>query len=185
MKLSPIVVIRMNKVVKRIEMLKYISILALIINAVVLYRLFPDTLLNFSQTIDRTNIIVAAVALGLFVAASIYYAVINSSVKLYCRSNDATNDFLAKPILKLDYKNLPQKERILIYSIYKNFNYSFILQLIILAIIVLGLISSLIYKNASNLYAYAAVAIIAIKVFTPKLPNLIEKLNRKAYLHID
>lgn len=185
MKLSPIVVIRMNKVAKRINMLKYISILAMIVNVVVLCKLFPDTLLNFSQTIDRTNIIIAAVALGLFVASYIYYAFINSSVKLYCKSNDAIKLFLAKPILKLDYINLPQKERILIYAIYKNFKYSFILQLLIILIIELGFVSSLIYQNASNLYAYVAIGLIATKIFSPKLQNLIEKLNRKAYLHFD
>lgn len=185
MKLSPIVVIRMNKVNKRIGMLKYLPILALIVNAVVLYRLYPDTLLNFSQTLDRTNLVIASIALGSFIVALIYYTVINTSVKLYCKTNDLINQFLSKPILKLDYKNLPQKERILIHAIYKNFVYSFILQLIVVLIVGLGLISSLFYKNASNLYVYAAIAFIAIKIFLPKLPKLIEKLNRKAYLHMD
>lgn len=183
--ISPIITIRQNKVTKHIKYFSYLTVLLLIFNVVLLYRLFPETLLNFSQSFKEINYGLLIAALAILLCAFIWYIYINKSIKLYCKKSHIVDSFFANGKYKLDYNNLPQKERILMYCLYKNRQYSFILQIMIMIVVELGFVSAIITQNAASFYIYALITFVAIKKFQPKLQNLIEKVNRKAYLHFN
>lgn len=182
--ISPIVTERMRKVITLLKLARYLPIVVIVINMTVAYMMLPKTLLNISQSLNSVNYVLVIAAIVVLLLALVCFTFINNSVKLYCKSNDIIKSYISNPNLKLDYINLAQKERILIFSIYKYKSYFLIIQVMIIFIIELGLISAIIAKNAANLYSYALIAFLAFKIFQPKLQFLIQKLNRKVYLHM-